>query len=76
MFCYLRVLKNIDFDDLFNSCLHFQSSSFDHKKEFIHLLINTYLNLKAKNLGKKVTEEERGNLVRFKNKRAYIEAGQ
>lgn len=70
------ISKNIDINDLFNSSPHFDFSSFDHKKEFIHLLIKTYLNLRAKNLGKKVSEEERGALIRYNNKRAYIESGQ
>lgn len=77
-FSYLSetILKTIDVDDLFNKFLHFKLSSYDHRVEFIHLLIKTYLNLKAKNLGKKISEEERGRLIRYNNKRNTINAGQ
>lgn len=75
------IFKNIDINDLytdadFSHLLHDEPGVLCHKEEFINLLIETYLTLKSHKICKKITDEEKGELIRFNKKRHYILAGQ
>lgn len=71
--------EHIDIDDLFEG-IDFkheeQDESISHKKEFIALLIQTYMELKSQKIGQKITNEKRGELIRYRNKRSVILCGQ
>lgn len=73
------ICENIDMDDLFDD-IDFnhddQEHSASHKSNFITLLIKIYLNLKSQRIGKKITDNERGELIRYNKKRSVIVAGQ
>lgn len=47
-----------------------------HKTEFIRQLIKIYMIMKSQNKGRKIADEQRGKLIRHKNKRAVITSGQ
>lgn len=71
----------INIDDLYNDfdLKHIEQdepSSFYHKINFINLLIKTYMTMKSRKIGKKLTEAQQGKLIRFKNKRTVILNGQ
>lgn len=75
------IIKNIDVYDLYEDfeLKHNQQEelrSYDHKVEFVTLLIRTYIKMKSRKIGKKITDEERGNLIRYRKKRAVIVKGQ
>lgn len=73
------IYENVDMEDLFNNMDFNHSddeSSTSHKQEFITLLIKTYLSLKSQRIGKKISDKERGELIRYRRKRAVIVAGQ
>lgn len=75
------ICENLDIDDLycnfdFGHDEQEQSITHDHKKEFISQLIKVYLVMKSKKIGKKISEEERGEIIRYRKKRDYLLAGQ
>lgn len=73
------IIENIDVNDLFEDfdLKHpDQDESNGHKVEFITLLIKTYMTMKSQKIGKKISDEERGTLIRFRKKRAVIVKGQ
>lgn len=75
------VTEHINIDDLYNDfdLKHFEqdeSTSSDHKAQFINLLVKTYMMMKSRKFGKKITEAQQGKLVRFKKKRSIILRGQ
>lgn len=75
------ICEYLDIDDVyaeFHTAHHDEDglSTREHKKLFIAQIINTYMTMKSKNIGKKITEEERGDLIRQRNKRNVIVAGQ
>lgn len=53
-----------------------KSSQYTHKEEFVIEIVKMYMTLKSKKIGKKITDEERGVLIRHKNKDAIHKAGQ
>lgn len=71
--------ENIDMEDLFIN-IDFnhndEEHSSSHKHDFITLLIRTYLTIKSERIGKKITDKERGELIRHRRKRDVILAGQ
>lgn len=75
------ICENLDIDDLYGN-FHIAHSvedgttTLEHKKRFISEIVSTFMTMKSKNIGKKITEEERGELIRFRRKRNYILAGQ
>lgn len=74
-----NIYSNINVDELyaFANFLHEQDKKVcDHKEEFIVRVIKTYLKLKSKKIGQKLTDEERGELIRNRRKHAIHEAGQ
>lgn len=71
----------IDFDDLYGdedfSQHHNElSSQWSHKENFVINIIKIYLTLKSVTIGNKVTDEERGELIRHRRKRAVLNSGQ
>lgn len=48
----------------------------DHKVEFICELLKTYMTMKSKKIGSKITSAEQGELIRRRRKRAVIFSGQ
>lgn len=75
------ICENMDIDDVFQRFYLVEHeeevyTEIGHKSEFISQLIKTYMTLKSQNIGKKITAEERGALIRHKKKRDYILAGQ
>lgn len=75
------ITKNIDMNDLYKSddFLHREleeSEAFHHKEEFVNFIIETFLALKSHKICKKKTDEEKGELIRFRKKREVILRGQ
>lgn len=73
------IFNNIDVNDLYESVDfsdHEQKESGRHKEEFIILIIKTYMALKSHKISKKITDEEKGELIRYRKKRDYILSGQ
>lgn len=75
------IFNNLDIDDLystenFEQHDHKKSSQYTHKEEFIIEILKMYMTLKSKKIGKKITDEERGELIRHRNKDAIHKAGQ
>lgn len=76
------IANNIDIDDLYDDfdLKHNEQNelrqSCDHKKQFVDLLVKTYMQMKSQKIGKKITDAERGELIRHKRKRAVILKGQ
>lgn len=73
------VTVNIDIGDLFNDCdfSHRENEEAEcHKKEFISLLVETFMALKSHKICKKITDAEKGELIRHRRKRAVILSGQ
>lgn len=75
------VFKNINIDDLYDESdfsHHEQNVSvlINHKPEFIKELIKTHMILKSHKIGRKITDEDKGELIRYNKKRDYILAGQ
>lgn len=74
------ICKKLDVDDLY---INFETAHHElgkskqaHKKQFISHLVKTYLVMKSRQIGKKITDDERGALIRHRSKRAYILRGQ
>lgn len=72
------ITKNVDVGDLYNDYdfSHENKEAGHHKGEFIHLIIETYIALKSHKICKKITEAEKGELIRHRKKRAVILRGQ
>lgn len=77
------IFSNIDVNDLYTSQdfeTHGQNDSltfqFTHKEEFVIQMVKLYLILKSQKIGRKITEEGQGELIRHKNKDAIHKAGQ
>lgn len=71
--------ENIDIDDLFvdvNFIHKEKELPTAHKIEFVTMLIETYMILKSHKIGKKISDKERGELIRHLRKRSVIETGQ
>lgn len=73
------VINSIDFGDLFSDCdfSHRENDeAVHHKAKFISLLIETFMALKSHKICKKITDAEKGEMIRHKRKRAVILKGQ
>lgn len=73
------IFNNINQDELYTYAdfKHDERGTIcNHKEEFIILVIKTYLTLKSRQIGRKITDEERGELIRNRRKHAIHEAGQ
>lgn len=74
------IVNSIDMDDVYNNDLFshhgHEESAHRHKEEFIDLMVQTFLTLKSYKICKKITEEEQGELIRHRRKRAVILLGQ
>lgn len=72
------ILANIDIDDLYENSdfKHDEHEIRDCKEEFVSLIIKTYMTMKSHAVGKKITDEKRGEIIRFRRKRNVILAGQ
>lgn len=73
------IIKNIDIDDLYNEYNFSHQETEEpkhHKEEFISSIIQTYTALKSQKICKKITEDEKGELIRHKKKRIVILKGQ
>lgn len=75
------IIDNLDIDDVyldgdFDHDEPGESEPVHHKIEFISSLIKTYMTMKSQKIGKKLSDHERGELLRFRKKRAHIEKGQ
>lgn len=75
------IYENVDIDDLYDNFddshhEHDESSIRAHKAEFVSHMIKMYLMIKFKRICKQQTDIQRGKLIRFRNKRNYILAGQ
>lgn len=76
--------ENIDIDDLYENFdlghngveETIGNQDRTHKIEFINILIKTYMTMKSQNIGKKISDAQRGELIRHKKKRAVILRGQ
>lgn len=74
-------VSNLDFEDLYAN-IEFEhhaqdlSNVLSHKEQFIIQVVKTYLALKSQKIGKKITDEERGELIRSRRKHAIHLAGQ
>lgn len=75
-----NISSNIDIGDLFNdddfTHRNHEESAQRHKKEFIELIVETHMKLKSYRICKKITDEERGELIRHRKKREVIVRGQ
>lgn len=73
------ICENIDINDLFVD-VNFEHNEKElpiaHKIQFVGLLVQTYMILKSHKIGKKISDKERGELIRHLRKRAVIETGQ
>lgn len=69
--------ENMDNDDIY---LNFndvhEEAAYNHKAEFISEIVKTFMTIKSMKIGSKITEQEQGELIRRKRKRAVILAGQ
>lgn len=74
------IIKNIDMDDPYNdgdfSHRGHEESAQHHKEDFIKLIVETYMALKSHKICNKITEQEQGELIRQRRKRAVILSGQ
>lgn len=74
------IFENLDTDDVysnFHDVHHAEvSKSQEHKNDFVFELIKTYMTLKSRKIGAKITSQAQGELIRRKRKRAVILAGQ
>lgn len=73
--------NNIDIDDLYSFAEFEQherktSNKYSHKEEFISEIIKMYMTLKSQKIGKKITDEEQGELIRQRKKKDIHNAGQ
>lgn len=75
-----NIINNIDTDDLYNddsfSHIGHEDSAGSHKVEFIRMMVQTFVALKSRKICKKITDEEKGELIRHKKKREVILRGQ
>lgn len=66
-----------EFDDHIEAEMNdIQSSPSSHKNNFIKEIIKCYANMKAQKIGRKITDEERGEYVRHTNRKNTHFAGQ
>lgn len=73
------IYNYLDIDDLYRSAdfQHAEKTSYvDHKEKFLMEIVKQYLTLKSKNIGKKITDEQRGELIRNRRTDAIHKAGQ
>lgn len=73
------IYNNINHEELyiFADFQHQQKETIcNHKEDFIIRMIKAYMTLKAKKIGRKITDEQRGELIRNRRKHAIHEAGQ
>lgn len=68
------IMNNIDIDDLYIdnhfSHIEHEDSARYHKVEFVELIVETFIELKSHKICKKITNEEKGELILHKKKRA------
>lgn len=69
-------IDNLYINENFNQHDHNLVQPLGHKDEFIIHLIKMYMNLKSQKIGHKITDEERGELIRNRNKKNVHNAGQ
>lgn len=55
---------------------HHLTQTYGHKEEFIINLIKMYMTIKSQKIGNKITDEDRGELIRNRRKHAVHQAGQ
>lgn len=71
------IQENLDIDDIYLNFYDVEhEATVNHKAEFISELIQTYMAIKSRKIGAKITENEQGEYIRRKRKRAVILAGQ
>lgn len=75
------IQNNLDIDALFedenlSEHQHELKQPLGHKEEFILLLVKIYMTLKSQKIAKKITDEERGELIRNRRKQDVHHAGQ
>lgn len=73
------IFDNLDFGDVYTSVdfVHTEGTDFVHHKEkFINEIIKTYMTLKSRNIGRKITDEEQGERIRQRRTDAIHKAGQ
>lgn len=73
------IFNNLDIDSMYTSAdfVHIEGIDFaDHKEKFINEIIKTYMTLKSRNIGRKITDEEQGELIRQRRTDAIHKAGQ
>lgn len=72
------LIEELYTESLFDQHLMAEENSgiFTHKENFIRKVINEYMKLKSKKIGNRISEEERGEYIRHKNKKRVHEAGQ
>lgn len=73
------ITKNLDIGDLYNVydfSHHENEETAHHKEEFVNLVVKTYIALKSQKICRKITDEERGELIRQTRKRAVLVSGQ
>lgn len=79
-FTVQNILNYLPIDDLFNQS-NFDEHTFienklAHKQQFVCNIVQNYLRMKADKIGIKISEEERGEYIRHKNKKNVHSAGQ
>lgn len=73
------ILENVDIYDVyinFHDAHDREDALSDHKVEFIREMVKTYMTIKSKKIGAKITSAEQGEPIRRRRKRAVIVAGQ
>lgn len=75
------IYNNLNIHDLytyedFEEHQHQLKQTYCHKEEFIIQLIKMYMTIKSQKIGNKITDEERGELIRNRRKHAVHHAGQ
>lgn len=75
------IFNHLNIDDLyrnenFNQHQHKLIQSLGHKEDFVVHLIKIFMTLKSQKIGNKITEEERGELIRNRRKQDVHHAGQ
>lgn len=69
-------IRDLYIDENFEQHQHELVQPRGHKEEFVIQIIKTYMTLKAQKIGKKITEEERGELFRNRRNQALHNSGQ
>lgn len=73
------IYNYLDIDDLYTNAnfVHAEKTSYvDHKEKFVIEVVKQYMTLKSKNIGRKITEEEKGERIRQRRTDAIHKAGQ